>query len=286
MNLNIGSIWKDKYDNLSKVKILKLNEDYYRKVEYEWICCEQDNTKLGKKNYLSEDVFLNIYDSIDIVNDNVEENLNLPFITEEKKMKYKAIKTSSGKIIEIFDDVYTPSERLHHLCTIQNCPYFLGANSHDSFWQKNKTFFQTQFNQNQLNELGVFSSKSFDSILPHLNLEDQDAIKNSWALVSTPFSTYYYHIDCTSPYKNEKTLLYYVNDRWDKNWGGETLFSDETGEPEYAVQYKPGRIVVFDNSIEHKPASISMEADEFRFIFVAQFFSKQPCESSVSHRYN
>jgi hypothetical protein len=200
-------------------------------------------------------------------------------------MKHRTIKTSSNKNIEIFDDIFTSSERQYHLAFIQNSSYSLGKNSNDTLWQKNKTFFQSPFDRNELDQLALFSSKSFDPIRPYL--EDQNSIKHSWALASTPFSTYYYHVDTFTLNANGKTLLYYVNDRWDKNWGGETLFADESGEPEYAVQYKPGRIVIFDNSIEHRPASISMEADEFRFIFVARFLSKDFDEHDIlKHRHN
>ena len=77
-------------------------------------------------------------------------------------------------------------------------------------------------------------------------------IKNCWSLVSSPLSTYYYHTDSLED-SDEVTVLYYVNTRWDKNWGGETLFSNDLGECEIAVEYKPGRIVIFDSAIEHKP---------------------------------
>ena len=76
-----------------------------------------------------------------------------------------------------------------------------------------------------------------------------------------------------------KTLLYYLNSRWDRNWGGETLFANNNGECELAVEYKPGRVVIFDGSIEHKPSAISMNADEYRFIFVIQFISRENNET-------
>ena len=38
-----------------------------------------------------------------------------------------------------------------------------------------------------------------------------------------------------------------------------------------AVEFKPNRVVVFDNHIEHKPAPLSVQAYAYRHIFVAQF---------------
>lgn len=319
MTLKVGTIWEDKYEKFSKVKIIKFNDDYYQKVEYEWIYCEVEKSKIGKINRLSEKAFLDIYYQISMNNYNEDKkvinvsnesetivvsdenqtlviseenvvntntNTNTNNISKINTAKHRTIKTSSNKTIEIFDDVFTSSERQYHLSFIQNAPYFLGKNSNNSLWQKNKTFFQSPFSKNQLEELGIFTTESF-RIVNHPYLSDQKSIKNCWALASTPFSTYYYHVDTFSPKSKGKTLLYYVNDRWDRNWGGETLFADETGETEYAVEYKPGRIVVFDNSIEHRPASISMEADEFRFIFVTQFLYEEFNEiDSVKHRHN
>lgn len=308
MDIKIGSIWKDRYENFSKIKVVKINEDYYKKIEYEWIYCKEEKWREGQKNCLSEKAFFDIYE---IINDNGSLHRNEINSSSEKEIKsnndntelkdsnimlksdtsqpenikhnykHKVIKTSSNKIIEIFDDIFTSSERTHHLNYIQNSPYHLGKNSNEVLWQKNKTFFQSPFGRDQLDTLEIFSSKSFDPIRP--SLEDQNTINQCWALASTPFSVYYYHTDSCTSGMSGKTLLYYVNDRWDRNWGGETLFSDETGESEYAVQYKPGRIVIFDNSIEHRPASISMEADEFRFIFVAQFLSH---EFTQKHSHN
>jgi Rps23 Pro-64 3,4-dihydroxylase Tpa1-like proline 4-hydroxylase len=311
MYLKEGTIWKDKHQNLSKVKILKLNDDYYKRVEYEWIYCEQEKLKINKINCLPENTFLNIYEKINgtddpdkIINVSNEnetivvssenetivvssENETIVVSSENKdsspnvfgeiikknSINHKKITTSSNKTIEIFDDIFTSAERHHHLEFIQNSRYSLGANSGHILWQKNKTFLQSRYDDNDLGKLGIFSSKSFEKVRPYIS--DQSLIKHSWALASTPFSTYYYHVDTFAPSADGKTLLYYVNDRWDRNWGGETLFADESGESEYAVQYKPGRIVIFDNSIEHRPASISIEADEFRFIFVAQLLSEE-----------
>jgi hypothetical protein len=308
-----GTIWKDRYQNLSKVKILKLNDDYYNRVEYEWIYCEHEKNKVGKINCLSENTFLKIYEKNDVTYDSDEiinvsdenetivvsnENETIVVsnenkdsfpnmfsnLNERKIMNYKIITTSSNKVIEIFDNVFTSSERHYYQEFIQNSKYKLGVNRGPHPRQKNNAFFQTLYDDNDLDKLGFFSSKSFDKVKPYLL--NHELIKSSWAIASSPFSTYYYHVDTLTSNADGKTLLYYVNDMWDKNWGGETLFADESGESEYAVQYKPGRIVVFDNSIEHRPASISIEAEQFRFVFVAQFLPKEYENDDVRHRHN
>ncbi|WP_454829311.1 2OG-Fe(II) oxygenase [Pseudoxanthomonas wuyuanensis] len=58
------------------------------------------------------------------------------------------------------------------------------------------------------------------------------------------------HVDCL-PGQRELTALWYLCDRWDLEWGGETMFFDAQGDAAYAVTPKPGRLVVFDGDIVH-----------------------------------
>ena len=58
------------------------------------------------------------------------------------------------------------------------------------------------------------------------------------------------HIDCL-PDQHELTALWYLCDRWDMEWGGETVFYDGNDELMCAVRPRPGRLVVFDGAIRH-----------------------------------
>jgi hypothetical protein len=58
------------------------------------------------------------------------------------------------------------------------------------------------------------------------------------------------HTDCL-PEQHDLTALWYLCDRWDLEWGGETVFYDSVDEVAYAVKPKPGRLVVFDGAIKH-----------------------------------
>jgi hypothetical protein len=174
-------------------------------------------------------------------------------------MKHKRVLTSSGRFIDIYDDVFPHYLRERHVTFIQRCNYKLGSRSSSLIWQKDKTNFQFLFSEEDLNKFGFIS----DELL--LKLQGHE-IASCWSLASSPFSTYYYHPDASL--LNCVSLLYYVNTRWDRNWGGETLFANDEGECEIAVEYKPGRVVLFDSLIPHKPSPVSMQADEFRFTFV------------------
>ena len=58
------------------------------------------------------------------------------------------------------------------------------------------------------------------------------------------------HVDCL-PDQHDLTALWYLCDRWDIEWGGETMFYDASGDVAFAVTPKPGRLVVFDGAITH-----------------------------------
>lgn len=60
-------------------------------------------------------------------------------------------------------------------------------------------------------------------------------------------------IHCDAPYfvKDNKTVIVYLNPVWDPEWGGETIFFDDSLDAKYIVQPRPGRVVLFDGRIPH-----------------------------------
>lgn len=58
------------------------------------------------------------------------------------------------------------------------------------------------------------------------------------------------HVDAL-PGARELTALWYLCDRWDTEWGGETIFFDAAGDAQIAVAPKPGRLLLFDGAIRH-----------------------------------
>lgn len=182
-------------------------------------------------------------------------------------MKHKRMTTSSGRFIDIYDDVFPKYLTFHHINFVQNSLYTLGGTTSLLFWHhENKTFFRSHYSKEDFDNFKFVN----DELM--LKLQNHEVL-SCWTLASSPLSTYYFHTD-TANTEGRLTLLYYVNHRWDRNWGGETLFANDEGECEIAVEYKPNRVVIFDSLIEHKPSPISMESDEFRFTFVIQLRSK------------
>jgi SM-20-related protein len=58
------------------------------------------------------------------------------------------------------------------------------------------------------------------------------------------------HTDCL-PDQKDLTALWYLCERWDLEWGGETLFFDAGDEVACAILPRPGRLVIFDGAIKH-----------------------------------
>ena len=51
--------------------------------------------------------------------------------------------------------------------------------------------------------------------------------------------------------ERDVTALLYVAETWERNWGGETIFFDDSGDARHVVSPRPGRLVLFHSIIEH-----------------------------------
>jgi SM-20-related protein len=74
------------------------------------------------------------------------------------------------------------------------------------------------------------------------------------------------HVDA-QPNLRELTALWFLCESWDREWGGETMFYDESGDAQIAVSPKPGRLVLFDGAIRHagKPPNRNCPVGRYTF---------------------
>jgi hypothetical protein len=74
------------------------------------------------------------------------------------------------------------------------------------------------------------------------------------------------HVDAVAGAR-ELTALWYLCDRWDTEWGGETLLYTDDGDAEIAVSPRPGRLLLFDGAIRHagKPPNRNCQVARFTF---------------------
>jgi len=74
------------------------------------------------------------------------------------------------------------------------------------------------------------------------------------------------HVDAL-PTARELTALWFLCERWDTEWGGETLFYGATGEAQIAVSPRPARLLLFDGAIRHagKPPNRNCPVSRYTF---------------------
>lgn len=80
----------------------------------------------------------------------------------------------------------------------------------------------------------------------------------------------YSHVDC-APGVGELTALWYICDRWDHEWGGETVFFDSRKDVRAAVSPKPGRLAVFDGEVLHAGRAPNRNCHATRYTLAFKF---------------
>ena len=65
-----------------------------------------------------------------------------------------------------------------------------------------------------------------------------------------------------------ETVIYYLNEKWDHNWGGETVVFDNEFEIMNAVLPRPCRMFVFDSNNYHASRPLSRSCSSLRSVLV------------------
>lgn len=82
-----------------------------------------------------------------------------------------------------------------------------------------------------------------------------------------------FHVDDDAEEYNEKiTIMFYLNNEWNFDFGGETFFLNQNrNEIEYAIIPKPARAVIFDGFIYHGPRPLSRFCNELRMVLTFKY---------------
>jgi Rps23 Pro-64 3,4-dihydroxylase Tpa1-like proline 4-hydroxylase len=176
------------------------------------------------------------------------------------------IQMSTGEEIYIYDNVFSPADAFGIQHYVENSNYGLGSVSYPSVNSKQGTFLKSAYNKDDFEKLEIFTY-NFKSIIDN-HMQGLE-LSMFWANATTHLPDSRFHSDGRT--KGRKTLLYYVNNKWDSDWGGETLFKNSQDVLEKAIEFKPNRAVVFDSFLPHKSAPLNITADMYRFVLVLQF---------------
>jgi hypothetical protein len=80
------------------------------------------------------------------------------------------------------------------------------------------------------------------------------------------------HTDNVVP--GSRTVLYFGNAYWSSEWGGELIICDAHGESLYAIEPRPGRLVLFPSTITHRAGAPNRACYEQRLTVVHKFFGR------------
>lgn len=186
-------------------------------------------------------------------------------MVERSIVERKSLTTSTGDVIDIYDNVFDKNElyRYHHFAG--NSLFHTKGTSLSLYESRKDFFLRASFNDQDTHNFGIFKSPNYLRLVEKFGI--QFVPEKCWMVLSTHLSEYTYHPDST--HLGSKSMLFYINTHWEQNWGGETLFCNRKGEVEIATEFKPGRLVFFDNHILHKPAPLTLSSIPYRFTFVA-----------------
>ncbi|CAB5221687.1 Oxoglutarate/iron-dependent dioxygenase [uncultured Caudovirales phage] len=179
---------------------------------------------------------------------------------------------SSGKEIIIIDNLFKPADCMYFETFANKCNYTLkgSVSAQNSSRSDNELFFGADLSRDDMTRFRLFDNQEFKNINFRFN---NLVVLRSWILCTEPSTKYLYHPDHLA--ETSLTFLYYLNGFWHPEWGGETLFCDDNGEPELAVMCKPNRAVIFPSCVFHKPSGTSRDS-KLRFTFTTTFVKNEP----------
>jgi SM-20-related protein len=176
-----------------------------------------------------------------------------------------------GRELYVIDQALPARQLARSYRELAEAPYFRGE--FDSLSTTNIRQFSTtlSLSGNEGNPLIGSVDAQVARLFPDEKLRKQRIYCNCVVYGDMVFS----HRDC-EPDQTDITALLYLNRNWEKDWGGETLFFDESGEVARAVLPRPGRLCIFRGAIEHRVGLPQRACYEGRLTFVIKYASTPP----------
>ena len=167
--------------------------------------------------------------------------------------------------IFVFDNVVPPNDIERFCRTLRNSSFtFLHASRKDTEYQREwaAEFDVKDFVGHSLHDYAHAAAVAF---MPSTPLVCSDAFCNA----STFGDMTFIHHDSTK--LGNISTLYYANETWDAEWGGETLFFDDNRDARIAVGVQPGRLIVFSGQLLHRAGTPTKACPEVRLTMSVRF---------------
>lgn len=191
-------------------------------------------------------------------------------------MREKVLSLTTGEQIHIFDGVFDP-QKVYFLHKFVSMSHFQFKSTSTSL-QEHSAYItpSSTFSAEDVENMDFFDNDNMRYVISRMKSK---ILNRCWANAILEGSKYFWHVDAMEPHDmGSQTLLYYANSNWDLDWQGETLFMNANGECEIAVSAEPGRLVLFDAKLMHKPVPISTIAPTPRYSVVFQFLNDEKLE--------
>lgn len=176
--------------------------------------------------------------------------------------------TASGYKIYIYDEIFDYSSRVAKYNLAINSVFTIQGYDSKLLEYKEHLSLVSIYSHYDAQRMSVV--EEFPDEIKQICSFKYENMVHAMVNLCTPSDRFHTHVDTF----NEPgwTVLYYLNTEWDPEWGGDTVFFDETGKSfELVSQYKPGRIVVFDSRIPHLIRPSTALAPHFRLSFALKF---------------
>lgn len=183
------------------------------------------------------------------------------------EFKTKFLSTSDNLFVDIYDEVFSYQEREYFETEMYNSSYRYDQPGAHTTKHLPWTHLHKRLSVDEINSFGFFKNENVVKILSRYKVE---IVTTGWFNLSLQNSINQIHSDiqdapCND--SNQLTLMYYATNTWQESYGGETFFYNKRLEKEIVVDYIPGRIIIFDSKIPHKPA-LSLGHTVGRYVFV------------------
>lgn len=174
------------------------------------------------------------------------------------------ITTSSGRTIEVFDDLFPLLDRMTFYHVVKNSLFLSSGTDYEQAGRIGKQLY-SNYTKEHLERFGILNSEHLQKkVLSKYRINN---IRKVRVNLSNCYEFNTPHAD-TSKY----TLLYYCNVEWKMEWSGQTLFlNDSLDRVEYCSLFVPGRLIIFEGMIPHVIVTPSVFAGDHRYSFVIQF---------------
>jgi hypothetical protein len=183
--------------------------------------------------------------------------------------KLISMNSSPDKKIWIYDDLFNYSDRARIYEMTVGSLYRIKGSDNSNLESKEHLSVVSTWTEQDLKNSKILDLIPLDIKKKH-NL-DRSVVGHVMINMVTPSDRFHIHTDNA---EDSWTMLYYVNMDWHPEWGGDTLFLDETtNNIEHLCQFKPGRLVLFHPEIPHLIRPSTVLAPHYRFSLAVKFFS-------------